>query len=213
MLRTSDVAALANAQMQKGALRKKAYEGRDFYFSRKTIPVATLVPGQLTFFNDVANQNGVLTSQTNLQAAGQTSNLDSFLLMGVRFGWSYGACAADVSYLINNLNLIWRFFNVEFFQGPPEGYPGGSAAYASAASSLALITATYASPVTSIINGAPVTHNYFPIGEDGILINPQEQFQMILVNTGIYTTATAAAGGSGLTLTAWLDGYRIRSVS
>ena len=138
MLRTHEVAALANAQMQKGALRKKAYEGRDFYFSRKTIPVDTLFPGQLTFFNDVANQNGILTSQTNLQAAGQTSNLDSFLLMGVRFGWSYGACAADVSYLINNLNLVWRFFNVEFFQGPPEGYPGGSAAYATAASSLAL---------------------------------------------------------------------------
>jgi hypothetical protein len=205
--------AMLKVQAEKNILRKSAYQGKDFYFSRKTIQPDAAFPGQLTFFNDVANMNGVLPSQTNLQAAGQTSNLDSFLLMGVRFGWTYGAADLDVQYLVNNLNLIWRFFNVEFFQGPPEGYPGGSAAYATAASSLATITTDFPSPVTSIINGAPMSHNYFPIGDDGVLINPQEQFQMVLVNTGSYTTATAAAGGTGLTLTAWLDGYRIRTVS
>ena len=207
------IKALANAQNEKNALRKTAYQGKDFYFSRKTIAPATVFPGQYVFFSDVANQNGVLASQTNIQNANQTSNKDSFLLFGVRFGWSYDAASPDVKYLINNTNLIWNFFNNPFFQGPPEGYPGGSAAYTTAASSLALITATYPSPVTSLINGAPVTHNYFPISDDGLLINPQESFNMTLVNTGVYTTAAAAAGGTGLTLTCWLDGYRIRSVN
>jgi hypothetical protein len=208
-----DVMALAQAQKEMGALRKAAYTGRDFYFSRKTVDVNTLVAGSYLFFSEVVGQNNVQPSQTNMQAANQTSNKDSFLLLGVGFGWTYSAADQDVQYIINNFNLLWKFFNVVFFQGPPEGYPGGSAAYVSAASSLAAITATYPSPTTSIINGAPTVGNYFPIGGDGVLINPQENFAMILENTGTYTTATADDGGTGLTLTAWLHGYRIRSMS
>lgn len=208
----SEVEQLQIAQLQQGDRRTMAYQGEDFYFSRKTIAPDTAFPGQYTFFADVANQNGVTFAQTNMMASQQTSNKDSFLLKGVRFGWTYGAADADVQYVINNLWLNWRFFNADFFKGPPEGYPGGSAAYATAASSLAAITATYPAPLTSIINGAPMRHNYFRLGDDGVLITPLDQFQMILINTGVYTTATADEGGEGLTMTAWLDGYRIRQL-
>jgi len=63
------------------------------------------------------------------------------------------------------------------------------------------------------INGQPSISNYFPIGGDGLLINPLEQFQMVLHNTGTYTTATVDDGGTGITLTASLFGYRIRTLS
>ena len=56
-------------------------------------------------------------------------------------------------------------------------------------------------------------HNYFRLGDDGVLITPLDQFQMILINTGVYTTATEDEGGQGLTMTAWLDGYRIRQLA
>ncbi|HEY1209988.1 MAG TPA: hypothetical protein VGE85_11510 [Terracidiphilus sp.] len=208
-----EIEDLVQAQLQMGDRRTMSYQGEDFYFSRKTIAVGTLVAGQYTFFADVANQNGITFAQTNMMASQQTSNKDSFLLKGVRFNWSYSSADTDVTFLIQNMWLNWRFFNADFFKGPPEGYPGGSAAYVTAASSLATITSTYPSPLTSIVNGAPSRSNYFRLGDDGVLITPLDQFQMILVNTGVYTTATAAAGGRGLTMTAWLDGYRIRQLA
>lgn len=199
------------AQLDYNARSKMDYTGLDCLYDTQTLAAATLFPGNLTFFVSPAN-NGRTYAQTNMQVSGQLANNDAFLIMAARFQWFFNAAPADVIYLCNNCWLNFKFYNREFFWGIPEMFPGGSVAYVSAASSTALITATYPSPAVSTINGVPSIHNYFSLGDEGVLLRDNDQLKVVLTNEGgPFTTSTAAAGGTGLTLRVWLDGYRIRS--
>jgi len=192
---------------------RTAYSGEDSLYDTASIAPGTAFPGSFSFFSQGLN-NGKTYAQTNMQLGGQLSNNDAFLVLGVRFGWFSNANQIDVNFICNNTWLNWNFYNNSFFKGIPEMFPGGSMAYATAASSTALVTADVPYPITSILNGTPMKMNYFSVSEPGLLLCGNDSIAVELINAGgAYTTAAAAIGGTGLTMHVWLDGYRIRQTS
>ena len=192
---------------------RTSYSGEDSLYDTVTIAPDTLFPGEFSFFSQGIN-NGKSYAQTNMQLGGQLSNNDAFLVLGCRFGWFCNGNQIDLNYLCNNTWLDWKFYNNSFFKGIPEMFPGGSMAYATAASSTALVTADVPYPITSLVNGTPMKMNYFSVSEPGILLCGNDSVGVTLINaSGPYTTATAEIGGTGLTMHVWLDGYRIRQTS
>lgn len=213
MSRMDDVLRLAEANY--GARSKAAYTGEDCLYSTVAIAPGTLFPVNFSFFTQGINSGTGLTyAQTNLDDGGRLSNNDQFLVMDVGFQWFQTACNADLNFLCNGTWLDWQFYNNRFFFGKPEMFPGGSVAYGTAAANLGtLVAVANLGPQTSTINGMPSKHNHFALGEPGILLRDNDSFKMVLSNAAApYTTATVANGGTGLTMTAWLRGYRIRSV-
>jgi hypothetical protein len=206
---------LAKAQAQYGARLKNYYLGEDYIYSKQSINVATLFPTSFSFFTQGINTSGVNYSDTNLDQGSRLNNNDIFIVREVSFAVWKTVADADLNFLANGCHLDWEFYGNRFLVGTMECYPGGSMAYTSAVSNLGtLVTVSGLGPVISNLNGVPSIHNTFQIGAPGIELAGNDSFKCVLVNDAApYTTATAAAGGTGITFTARLGGFRGRQIS
>jgi hypothetical protein len=209
------------SQQEYSARSRAAYSGRDSIYSTQSIAPGVAFPTNFSFLTQGIS-NGLTPAQTNLENGGRLSNNDMFVVMGVRFQWFATAAYADLNFLCNGTTLFFNFYGNPFFYGKPEMFPGGSCAYTTAVGNQGPVAGTaYAGAVTiadlggvsSTINGMPSKHNDFELGWPGLMLRDNDSFSCILQNNaGAYTTLAAAAGGTGLTMTVWLDGYRIRAV-
>jgi hypothetical protein len=203
-------------QAQWEAIKRRSdyYIGVDTIYSTVSIGVNTLFPTSFSFFT-AGITDGLTYAQTNLDSGSRLNNNDIFLVREVAFEFWKTAADADLNFLLNGCSLDWWFYGNRFLIGKVEDYPGGSQAYTTAVANLGTSVAVAGlGPVVSTVNGIPGIHNAMNIGEPGILLQGNDSFKAVLSNQAApYTTALAANGGTGLTMTAKLRGYRARQIS
>ena len=190
------------------------YIGIDTIYSTISIAANTLFPVSYSFFT-AGITDGLTYAQTNLDSGSRLNNNDIFLVREVAFEfWKTGA-DPDINFLSNGCYLEWWFYGNRFLIGKLEDYPAGSQVYTSAVANLGTSVAVAGlGPVVSTVNGMPTVHNAFNLGEPGLLLQGNDSFKAVLNNAAApYTTALAANGGTGITMTAKLRGYRARQIS
>jgi hypothetical protein len=197
--------------------RKEAYQGEDCLYDTISIAPGAAMPSMTALFTVPSGTNGKTNAQTNMQVAGMLSNNDAFLVTGARCAISFNTHPIDAQNFVSLCWLDFKFFNREFFWGPPEMFPGGSGAYVSAASNLGTgVALAGLGPVTSVSNGVPSKHNYFSLGEDGLLLKANDRVEVDLYNPtpfNMIAGGVGGVGGNGLTVRIYLDGFRVRTTA
>jgi hypothetical protein len=67
-----------------------------------------------------------------------------------------------------------------------------------------------------VSNGVPSKHNYFSLGEDGLLLKANDRVEVDLYNPtpfNMIAGGVGGVGGNGLTVRIYLDGFRVRTTA
>ena len=209
MNRNREIDVVQAAYQERNA-RKEAQLYPDCLYDTASIAqAAAMTP--IAFFQVPVGTNGKTKAQTNMQSAGALANNDGFTIMAMRFAWTFNTHPIDVVNIAQLCYLSIKIRTYERTYGIPEMFPGGSAAYVSAATNLGTaLTVTGLGPVTSTSNGICSIHNTFSFGDTGELLEANDQLEVDLFPATAFNLLATAVGGVGTTLKVFLDGYRTK---
>ena len=161
-----------------------------------TLAVATAVPTLINMFGSCIGVNGKLLADTNLVRPWQLQVAELFHMRALRLV-CLGMMETDIVKLALNYCFSLKISGEVRLEAPLEFWPGGAGVGGMA-------TAT---DVRVLSNGIADPRAVASIPADmEILINGDDTIKLEIAGT-TFTTATAALGGNGINLRAYLDGY------
>jgi len=184
---------------------------RQLYYDSYSVAVNTLTVGQLTTMFSVPLGGAKTLASTNMRDSSKIADGNLFVIMGFGIAVSFNALPSDVNNILEIMTVKLKIGGVTFAQGKILIYPGGRGGVVGGAA-LPAVVGTLAQ-ISGVTNGQSHVDNMVRFVK-GIQVDPGQTIGVELVSEGAgFTTATAANGGSGFTLTAILDGIETRKVA
>jgi hypothetical protein len=184
---------------------------RQIYYDSYSVAVATLTVGQLTTMFSVPLGGAKTLASTNMRDYSKIADGNLFVIMGFGVAVSFNTLPSDVSNILEVMTVKLKIGGVTFAQGKILLYPGGRGGVVGGAAMPTAISST--TLIAGVTNGIASVDNMVRFVK-GIQVDAGQTVGVELVSEGAgFTSATAAVGGSGFTLTAILDGIETRKVA
>jgi hypothetical protein len=180
------------------------------YDTVTTAANTALTEANSAFFTTVGSGSGKGLNQTNMTQPGRLVAPEAFAIFSYRLRWNENILFADALSLVNN--FAWQFsINIKAYQlAPIWNFAAGGGL-----DSRGLITSTTAgltqvTNLTSTTNGSPTREAILRLAIT-LSIENQVNFAAQLRGTS-FTTTASASGGTGVIITALLDGLYARAI-
>ena len=181
---------------------------RKIYYDTYSQGVATLTVGQVA--NMFQRQvGGVVTlAQTNMRGQGMIANGNLYTIKQFGVYVTANSLNADVNNILEGMTVSLQIQGVVYAEGKISIYPGGRGAVVGGAAMPAAIGTQ--AVISGVTNGVADIRNVFTFAA-GIPILQLQTIAVLLTSEGAgFTTASAANGGSGFTITVFVDGFESR---
>ena len=181
---------------------------RKVYYDTYSVAVATTVVGQVATMFQRQVGGSITLANTNMEDTGRIANLNLFTCMAFGCFFTGNSLGADLVNVQELMTVKLRVQDVYYAKGKVVMFPGGRGITGGGAA-LPAAVGTLAQ-ITSFSNGVAHIENMHKFIKGIDLLQGQSIAVELVAEGSGFSTASAANGGSGFTLTVVLDGYERR---